>query len=88
MFSGIGFCFLPCSAKKPRRRAWNEADKEHPEKPLPSSRKKANDKQAIIGEAGAHQSICKLHCKETVDKDGRDPPKKSDSVAIAVIRGV
>lgn len=53
---------------------------------LPEERN--NNEDVKVAVVGAHRSIYKLHCKEMVDKGGRDLPRKSDQLAAAVIQGV
>ena len=61
--SETSFCFL--SASNRLWRANIEADKKHPQKPLPSPRKEGrrSDSNAFVG---AHQSIYSLHCKAMI----------------------
>lgn len=41
----------------------------------------------IVGEVGAHRSICRLHCKEMVETVGLNLPEEVESMTVVVIRG-
>lgn len=63
-------------------RAWNETDKEHLKK------NRFWERQCNIAGVGAHQSICKLLCKEMVNTIGQDLQIEVESMAGAVIQGI